>query len=137
MQAAAAPSSKHPPGRRVGEPERANTCQSGRTFISNLLAHNSMRCGGVQLLSQSCPRLFTAASANSSYGSSLLLPSDPVRFLCIISYYIHIICLIYAYIIYYIQYISYYIYIATLYIIYTDNISRYKIDMGSHEQPCM
>ena len=41
-----------------------------------------MYSGGIHLLSQSCPRLFTIALANSC-SSSLFLPSDLIRSLCI------------------------------------------------------
>ena len=43
-----------------GETRRAES----PSFISNLLAHNSLCSGGIELLSQSRPRLFTVASGN-------------------------------------------------------------------------
>ena len=42
-----------------------------------------MCSGGIQLLSQFHPRLFTIASGTSSYGPSLVFPSDLIRSLCI------------------------------------------------------
>ena len=42
------------------------------SFISNFLAHNSIHSGGIQLLSQSHPSLFTIAS-----GNLLLCPPPP------------------------------------------------------------
>ena len=41
-----------------------------------------MHSGGIQLLSQFCPSLLLLQST-SSYGPSLLLPSDLIRSLCI------------------------------------------------------
>ena len=61
---------RHPGGRE----RDTHTHSLYHLFILNLLAHNSMHSGGVQLLSQSCPRLFPITPATASHSPSLLLP---------------------------------------------------------------
>ena len=48
-------------------------------FKKSLVMLIKMSFGGIQLLNQSSPRLFTIALANSSYSPSLPLPSDLIR----------------------------------------------------------
>ena len=64
--------------KRAREPERPCTSPRALFYLKSSSSY-SLLSGGVQLLSQSCPRLFTIAS---SYGLSLLLPSDLIRALC-------------------------------------------------------
>ena len=66
MQAAAAWPSRHPRGRREPDSQRDPTPANPKSpsFISNILAHNSMCSGGIQLLSQYHPRQFTIALGN-------------------------------------------------------------------------